>query len=111
LGDEVRVDVTELRHGAHQVGTWQTDLTDAFDQGHTTIAGASGGWVGRSSAALAEKLESLQQSAATLTGRMGSHVADFHGSANEYESQETRTCAAIVKAGRLDGPTLLNLDT
>lgn len=111
MGDDMRVDVTELRYGAHRIGTWHSDLTDAFDRGHNTIAGASAGWVGRSSSALAEKMESLQRSAAAITGRMGKHVEDLHGSANEYEAQENATRAAVVKASRPTGTTSLNLDT
>ncbi|GAB87469.1 hypothetical protein RVF83_07525 [Gordonia rubripertincta] len=56
---------------------------------------AETGWVGASAKALAEKLETLQASAQSVTARLGQHGAGFVSAANTYDAQDAEAATVL----------------
>ena len=96
MSDNVSVDLVELRYGGHRLGGWHVESSGTFDGGFRQLAeAAETGWVGASAKALAEKLETLQASAQSVTARLGQHGAGFISAANTYEAQDAEAAAVL----------------
>ncbi|MCR5980323.1 hypothetical protein GDN83_21715 [Gordonia jinghuaiqii] len=94
MSDKVSVDLVELRYGGHQLGSWHVETSHTFDRGLRRVAEATeSGWVGASARALAEKLDTLQASAQTVTARLGANASGFVTAADSFDAHDTEAGA------------------
>ncbi len=99
MSDELRVDLTALRHAGSEIGRHGEELHALQQAGHAGAEQAQSGWVGSSASALAELLDGWATASMAQLRRIAGHSCDLHLAAAAFALLEQRNTTDLAVDG------------
>ncbi|MGY4712693.1 WXG100 family type VII secretion target [Mycolicibacterium sp. CBM1] len=92
---KLSVDLDALRQSATKVTGHGDDLHASHTTAGTRISGAQGGWAGKSSQALANRVAKWNTRTTELVAKIGDHAQGMHTSATHFQTTEQDNAQAL----------------